>query len=593
MAKQCLFYFAGKEADGGGSFPLTAGVTPAMAMIRFRLSYSYQQIASLVLTDGTAQREFKNCRLVRAVVQAGGGGARWRELQIYDRRWAWAEQYGGAYGAYNLDTRALGDPRNVKSARQLAALLCDYMGEFNYDVSLIPDTVFPRVDWRGENPATELEKLAKDYKCFVTLTPNDTLAICREGLGETPSEDPRQMDFTYSEELPVIPKALCFEGDDILCQHDLNIAPVGLETTGTKKGRLIPIDDLSYKPSGGWAKENPDNFLGVTDKNDRAVAKKYIWRYYQIVGPIQLPLPPAQFLPKNGSGSVSPSAAAAVKADFLVAAGDEWRVLPIEQDQLTVFKDSASNESMEPQIIGYFATGGAGKNNYTGSLPAEATNADVPIADCPLPKASSSLLYGESFEVFRERGVVVFEKPCYRIGKTSDAVDNDTYLPAKIRLRCAFPVRAKANGCRLSSQSWVSPGSPVAISIVKKIRNPELGVEYGLKTKNDASALTANTAEFLALSAAMMQQEQAGYAISRGYSSPWKGFVFDKRIDGVIRSIVWDASEAGEGTTQIDYNMERPESYLTLDQMRLQRQQTQVAVQAQLVARAQLRRNRK
>lgn len=593
MTKQCLFYFAGKEADGGGSFPLSSSVSPSMAVLRFRLSYTYQQIGSLVLSDGISSREFRNCRVVRAVVQAGNGGARWRELQIQDRRWAWAEHYGGVYGAYNLDTRAAGDPRNARSARQLAEILCQAMGEVGYDVSLLPSNVYPRVDWRGENPATELEQLAKLYRCFVTLTPNDTLAICREGLGEVPSQDARQMDFTYSEELPIIPRALCFEGDDLLCQHDLNIVPVGLETTGASKGRLLPIDDLSYKPAGGWARQNPDNFLGVTNKNDRATAKRYIWRYYQIKGPIQLPVPPEELLPRNGSGKVDPSVAKAVKADFLIAKGDEWRLLPIEQDQLQLFKDTTEAEALEPQVIGYFATGGPGKNNYTGNLPAEASNADVPIADVPLPKTSHSLLYGEAFEVLHERGLVVFEKPVYLLGKTADAIGTDTYLPAKIRLRCAFPVRVKANAARLSSQFWQSPGSPVAVSVVKKIRNAELGFEYGLKTKNSSTAQGSNSAEFLALAQAVLQQEIAMYSIARGYSSPWKGFIFDKRLDGIIRSIVWDASEDGEGSTQIDYNMERPEAYLSLDQLRLARQQTAAAVFAQMMAKAQLRRNRK
>lgn len=592
MTKQCLFYFAGREADGGGSFPLTAGVTPSLAVIRFRLSYTYNQIGSLLLTDSVTQREFRNCRLLRAVIQPGQGGARWRELQIYDRRWAWAEQYGGVYGAYNLDTRSLGDPRNRKTARELATLLCEAMGETGYDVSAMPSTVYPRVDWFGQNPASELEQLAKLYRCFITLTPQDTLLICREGLGETPSNDPRQMDFTYSEELPVIPKALCFEGADLLCQHDLKLAPVGMETTGASKGRLIPIDNLSYTPSGGWAKQKPDNFQKVADLNDRAMAKQYIWRYYQITGPIQLPIPTDDFLPRNGSGKVDPSTPKAVKADFLIAAGDEWRLLPLEEDQLQCFKDAVTNEALKPQVIGYFATGGPGINNYT-TLPAEATNYDVPIASVPLPKASHGLLYGDSFEVDSERGLVVFTNPVYRWSKTADAVDDSAYLPARIRLRCAFPVRAKANAGKLTSQYWQSPGSPVSVGIVKKVRNSELGFEYGLKTVNDAAALTSNASDFLVLASGVLQQEMATYAISRGYSSPWKGFIFDKKLDGVIRSIVWDVSDDGQGTTTIDYNMERPEAYLSLDYMRLARYQTASLVRAQQLAAAELRRNRK
>ncbi len=588
-----LFFFCGREADGGGSFSLTAGVTPALAMIRFRLGYTYQQIGDLVLSNGNQQITFRNCRLHRAVVQAGGGGARWRELQIYDRRWAWAESFGGVYGAYNLETRAPGDPRNRRSARELGQILCEAMGETGYDVSFLPSNVFPRVDWSGQNPATELEALCKAFGCFVTLTPQDRLAVRREGVGQGPTSDSRQMDFTYSEQLPVIPRSLVFEGDDILCQHDLPIVPVGLETSGSKKGQLLPIDDLSYKPSGGWAKESPDNFYGVTNKQDRDTAKKYIWRYYQVRGPVQLPLPPAQFLPKNSSGSINATSAAAVRADLKIEAGDEWRLLPIEPEQLGIFKDSETNAAMPYQLIGYFATGGAGKNNYTGSLPPEASNPDAPIASVPLAKAEHSLLYDGAFELKPEFGLVILSEPLYLLGRTSDAMSNDTHVPAKVRLRCAFPIRAKANAARLASQYWVSPGSSVAISVVKKVRDSQLGVEYGLRTKNNATTIRDNTAEFMELASAMLQQELLTYSIGTGYSSPWKGFIFDKQIDGIIRTISWDSSETGEGITSIDYNMERPEAYLSLDEMRAQRRQTALALWAEQTRKAELRRNRK
>src|SRR5690606_20732189 len=69
-------------------------------------------------------------------------------------------------------------------------------------------------------------------------------------------------------------------------QGDFEIEAIGL----TKAGKYLPIDDLPYKPAGGWeAQFDWAKFPGVTDEADRALAVKSVGRLYRIKTPFRVP----------------------------------------------------------------------------------------------------------------------------------------------------------------------------------------------------------------------------------------------------------------------------------------------------------------
>jgi hypothetical protein len=93
VVTKAAFYWNGAAADGGGNFTLQPGISPSTAVLRFPLSTPISQIGTLTLTNGTQTINFSRCRVVRIVINESGGGGRWREVTIEDRRWMWADFY--------------------------------------------------------------------------------------------------------------------------------------------------------------------------------------------------------------------------------------------------------------------------------------------------------------------------------------------------------------------------------------------------------------------------------------------------------------------------------------------------------------------
>jgi hypothetical protein len=571
VVKHCKFYWGNQAADGGGNFSLQPGVSPSRGILRFQLRQRVSDYASLILTDNeTATATFTNCRMTRYHVPQSDGG-RWAELTFVDRRWKWEKHYYAVYGEYNR----WGDPyqkTNQRTARQLAAILLDALGESGYDVSALPNTTGPSVAWDAANPASELDILCAQYGCLVTLNTNNRISIYREGYGRTPTPDARQMDFTQAKELSAVPKALVFEAGRTHIQFDLPLAPVTLETStaaayaATYK-QLVGIDQVSYAPPLGWGVEDPVQFFGVNPR-ERPFARRHVWRTYSISGPVNLPKPPANMMYGSKGKATSIVQQQIAKEFFEVARGEEWRLLPLNEFQNGTSYAPRSN-TPAPQVIGWFYKHGAANVNVGGyqshvqlglNQPT-AFNNDLEVTPIPRPAnnpAGSAEFYPGKYDIDLARGIVEFEDPIY-----FKDFQNNKLVPPVIRLRCSFPLRDPDTAAFLCQQFWNYPGSPIAGDIVKIVKRSDSFFEYST-TKN-------NYAQFLADALENLNVELNQYQNSFGYSAPYKGFVFDIPPDGIVRTVTWDVSDNGQGTTHIDFNMERPEAYATLQEARNER----------------------
>jgi len=543
-----VFFFAGIGADGGGSFTLLPGIEPSTAVLRFLTRFRLPQVGVLTLVQGSRSISFRNCRIVRSAL-TGGDQGRWQEVTIVDRRWMWGDTVFRIHGEYNRP----GSPSNDRTAFQLGQLLATAMQEVNYDISALSRiNAELQVQWDGNNAAQELDRICQPFGMYPTLTLADTMRVVIDGVGQGPQQTQQAMDFTLSGEAPAIPRTIVFEGGQTLIQHDLRLKPVGEEITGPNKGKLVRIEELSYTPQLGWAREDPNGFPTVAALTPQALnaCRNTVWRLYQVAGEFTLPQPPFGIRNRN--------IVRALREYFTVDQGDHWRVLPMLNRQMN---------GNAAQVLGYFALQNAPQINNSGHDTLMDVAADNPNYDKydklidTIARAKPNLTYPGQFKFDETRGLIEFSSPVYFYDKT------DGYLPAPIRLRTQCPLRDPDTAAVLCQQYWIDTGSPAALPFTRNIKESAVAFEYITDGQS-------NQAEFTQAALARLSAELLSYQIEQGASVPYKGFYFDRFIDGVIRSISFDVSEDGAGTTHVDYNMERPEAYLTLRELRLRREVT-------------------
>lgn len=490
----------------------------------------------------------------------------------------WGERCFAVYGEYNTNL----DDANynqtsiyARTTHQLAILCLEAMGEVGYSLGMLPNLPGPPVQWDGNDPAIELQNLCSAYGCLVTLTPQDRVYIARDGFGRTPQPDSRQMDFTSSTEPPIIPAALVFEGGQSHIQHDLYLEPVAEEPNPSSPfyRKHVSIFDVSYyqdlRAGGGlWATEDPNRFDGVgitSGVPNKRLALRDVWRKYAVIarasGPIRLPIPPEEVTNRTNGQKLTPTQQSQLQDYFTINAYRGYRLLPWNKEQ----NQSSAIGSMNSKaaVIGYHWLGGAANANTSGydqisSLPSVVFDASRNIFPYGNPGVGGITIPQQDYTIDFENGLVVFNEATF----FKDVLSG--YQPAMIRLRTSFPLRDPVSGAAVCSQWWRAPGSPIATNLAKLVKRSDVYLEYDGEGNDTAADFKSKADYFLAA-------ELNTYSIGNGYSAPYKGFVVDIPIDGVVRTIAWDATPDSGGMTHIDYNMERPEAYLTLTEIHARR----------------------
>ncbi len=587
MIKQCLIKFGGAVNEGGGQFSYQAGTQPSRCTIRTRLGAIYPQIGNLIITDGFLNRTFTNCRVVRHTIRSTGQG-RMREITIEDRRWRW--QLARVWGEYNVTDQGGRDIFTQKTARELATILLQAMGETQFDVTALPGDAYPEVAWDADHAAQALDSLCQTFGCLVTLgIVTDRVRIYRNNQGRRPLVDSRAMDSTPSAEPEVVPPLLIFEGGHTLWQYDLPLEPVGIETLKNKEV-IVPIDNLSYKPTGGWATVNPRTFVGATAatnvvKEHRELAQRCVWRMFRVKPPFKLSPPPSAL---KVSGKNSKEEAEKLAAFFTVDDGELWRILPLRTQQVSSAGGTKNSDIREALLMGACVQGKSVRTNNVDT-------ADYPALldpDQQLPKEDDNpftdvLVHQEGFTLDSARGIVTVGRPLYYL-------ENGQAKPPYLRLRTSFSLRHPDTRQFVSSQYRYRPPSPTQGAVdPEMVKQSDVVFEIiegrgnfvsagGMLGANPKFASVTNSESFITLAKKYLEERLASLYPDEAISIPYKGFIFDYDVDGAIRSITWSSGPQG-GTTQIDYAIERPELRMTHTQLRSQAAQI---VSAQQTARA-------
>ena len=305
MAGPATVEFGNLTTEMGFTFTYQAGVRPSTCYV-YTPSYQYGETGSpswvddlLLKFDGVELR-FRDCILDEPAIRAQPTqGAIWT-LPIKDRRWQW--QYGRVYGRFN-ERKANGQRKDPRSLLELLTMCCDAIGETNPMFNLPPnlDGHYPEVNWSGQSAADELERLALEVDCVVTLNPfMNRLEVNRTDTGSwIPPVGNRTAGFASTTINPQAPSHFLGEAGPTMFQADWSLEPVGLDTDG--KWKLI--DDLSFKrvpwtvgeALGGFHRYSPlDTYKDIHTGQEsqlRDLAAAHVFKSFRVHGSFELDHP--------------------------------------------------------------------------------------------------------------------------------------------------------------------------------------------------------------------------------------------------------------------------------------------------------------
>lgn len=247
------------------------GTAPSAGTIRFREQNAVQRVGDLVLDCDGNVRRWRNCLIGNFQQSFSASDGPFVTAQILDRRWAWAE--ATISGRYNVLKPTGGiDTRTEKTPQELAKLLFEALGENRPNVTALPNTARPPVDWDYASAANELAGLCDALNCRVVLGADDTCRIVRRGVGRRLQDTPYTFAIGRAVDSAPPPDYLVVLGPPREYQVELKLETVGREVDG----QFLPINDLSYQPGTGWEKEYPPAFGGVEDKEVTAADGRLI-----------------------------------------------------------------------------------------------------------------------------------------------------------------------------------------------------------------------------------------------------------------------------------------------------------------------------
>lgn len=401
------------------SITLSPGIAPAVGTIVTvpeRIT-NLPSVGNFVFTrNGSPVLTFPNCAMVNAKLDWVSQGRR-VTLQFADRRYFW--QFGHVSGRYNRrhadDTL---DTDTEKTPQELAELLLDAMGETGYDVSSLPNDERPSVDWDLANPAAELQTLCDSLACVISFdaqTGNVKLYGPLEGtdLGPGPI-----MTAGGGINQKAAPTGIAAASARIQFQLRLELEPVALDEAEDGTEKIVPLEDVSYRPKdaqGQFMPFYPDSFFDVEDQfgvKKRQLAERSVYKMYRvkIVDPFNLP-----------------------QLDLPIA--DIRRQLNLLNQQAVPSDHTEVVRRAQPRLWGRFIDEWFERND-------------------------EYRLYLEGFTIDPERQIVTTSKPVYRFD------DQDEPEAAELFLECAFEAKD-------DNQVWFrryrSTGTPEVPEIV--VRN--------------------------------------------------------------------------------------------------------------------------
>lgn len=562
---QGLFSFPGIESVVSAEYTLNHGISPGVCLMTIVPQRTLPtEAGTLTISFDGNKIRFPNCIPDQATFELNEQGELWR-LSIFDRRWSW-QTCGELHGRYNLrlpneldllEKVELLDFPTEKTPRELLELCLKGMKEKGYSIKADLQNVEkyrPQIEWDYSNPATELARLCDLFGLRVVYGLDDKVSIHSLGKGQE-LPDGKIIHDAGGNDVPEIPRILVFVGGPTRAQADIRIEAVGLDVDG----RVKPINDLSYKPAGGWSASNPPYFSDMQDNwRTRELARQTVFRWYRVhdnpQGPDGKPLKVigqraldfGEPLPDGGGFEVK----------------ERWQLLPLSDQQTLIVETKESGLQMyqRPLVYGIFVTGKTNSsdlgNNYDlpsgQTFPPRFFSTVDPITGNTFPRGGDTTFNG-NYQIDHDRGIVIFDRTVYKLSssnrpepaililRTGCVVRDQKYrTPHRQTLARPLPSKNDTEPYLVRDDDLFLILRPKALT--QQVDNPELG-DYEPLTREFES----NLKDFEKQADALLDTMQKKFQDVKTRSRIYAGFI-EIEPDGAIQQVSWRLTEDGAET---------------------------------------------
>lgn len=530
-APEALIHFPGVESFLYGSFTLGHGMGPSGATLYIAPQKTWiPKVGTLTLSYGPVRMQFPGCVADHLEPTVGPDGSEVWALHLLDRRWQWRE-CGQVSGYYNVRRGSLQSTiahilsGSEKTPRELAGLCLDALGERAPDLSDMPDDTYPEIEWDVTRPADALGQLCDRLGCRVVLGLRDQVRVCRTGHGAPLPNTPDVISGPLDVDTPEMPDELVLATAPIRWQYDFWLEAVGLEADG----RIVPLDDLSYRPRAGWTEADLEDFSTLPTEAYRELAKQSVFRWYRIACPFELPMWREK------------------QIDTLE------RILPLLATQEDKARNSVlarllrlegKEQPLPPWVYGTFHESRDQLDDNAASAPKMENDIE---ARC---------IYQRGFQLDQDHGMVRFSEPVYHlpaavVGSAENTTDT-LVEPATLWLRVSVSLRDADTRAWQRREFRRRLATKKSGTRARYIRQDDLipTIIYRVgKPAEDNAADVQKAAKFY------LDGYEREYQAAGAGSLVYAGF---KPIepDGAIRQVTWSVDPQGHGTTTACRNTE-------------------------------------
>jgi hypothetical protein len=541
---QGIASFPGLEQLIDASISLSHGISPSVATLTIVPQIGLvTEIGTLTLAFGDTVLEFPDCRVEHSSFERTAAGGVWR-LSLVDRRWRW--RFGQISGTYNVrrDNSTLQQGENdtidtQRTPQQLATLCLEAMEETDFDVSDLPTEPRPSVEWDYDVPAVALAALCDQLGCRVVLGLDNRVAIRRVGVGA--SLDALQaIEAGMIVNPPPRPDAIAVVCGANRYQVDFPLEAVALaEATSQSSDSILPLEQLSYAPNGGWSKSDVPFFLQVASEF-RALAQKSVFKYYRIKLPVAIP-------------GYDASGGQATRLE---------QILPIENAQVEVAEQDGQLVSQPAAVFGVWYRENEDIVNTAASL--------RPLISTSAGAAPDESRYQRPFSIDAARGLVIFSEPVYankHASATGGSGHEVVVGPADLVLRASCQLRDPQTSS-LERHVRTRTLESSSGTTTRYLRHDEIVLTHVPNYSSDyhLSGLTTNAADVNAQADEFLDAAEREYADSMPQTVRYGGLV-PIELDGAIEQISFHVGSAGT-TTHVARHTELPRAALTYQHRR-------------------------
>ena len=187
-----------------------------------------------------------------------------------DRRWKWWDKlYSCDYNRLKCD----GSRYDEKNLREILNEIFAFLGERFYDLSQVSPRLYPTLKYDTQVPCGKiLEDLFEMTGHTAGFNANGILSVFPLGVGPLPNVPNIKAFIQESRDTRTAFRTV---SRPTLFESIVDLVPSAMEADG----EVVPLNDASYMPAGGWTKEWPGHFENVAT-NSQHLASKSVYTLF-------------------------------------------------------------------------------------------------------------------------------------------------------------------------------------------------------------------------------------------------------------------------------------------------------------------------